>query len=130
MGLGMVGGIRIYQTVKTDEEIKRHFEELQRKLTEPPQVVGLTEFIETPAIWYKGRRVARRELIQYVANKLGGAHFDHKSRDQDLEVIRNHIGIAEQDPVFFEIIAIAQNILKSEDIRRLISKIQDALKES
>ena len=40
------------------------------------QVVKLTKFIDSTCIVINGYKINRKELITYVANKLGGTHFD------------------------------------------------------
>lgn len=52
-------------------------------------------FFEQEAFWWKGRFYHRSDLIKFLANKLGGVHYD-LSRNQSeahVEEIQNHFGI-------------------------------------
>jgi hypothetical protein len=48
---------------------------------DPPSTrTGLTlqKFIDSPSMVIQGEEIPRRVLIKYVANKLGGSHFDER----------------------------------------------------
>jgi hypothetical protein len=84
----------------------------------------LSEFLASPAVVVDGVPVSRRNVIQYIANKRGGTHFD-LSRKKDEEasrlldrVIETSQG-AEQRSLFFELLAIGQAVARSPDAKHL-----------
>ena len=76
----------------------------ERPTTPPPDVpfpikdYRLSEFLSTPTLIVVGHSLSRRQLIKYVANKLGGVHYDtsrNRSEDRELEVARQAPRIVE-----------------------------------
>lgn len=75
-----------------------------------------------------GTEVNRREVIQYVAHKLGGAHFDpgrSRKGDDRLEVLdrlaQTQLEIAGKRPinaVYVELLSIAESLAESGDASR------------
>jgi hypothetical protein len=84
----------------------------------------LSEFHASPAVVVDGVPVSRRNVIQYMANKRGGAHSD-VSRKKDEEAYRlldrviDTFPIADQRSVFLELVAIGQAIAQSPDAKHL-----------
>ena len=58
----------------------------------PSEQVPLKDFIESACIVVKGQIVARCVLIKYVANKLGGAHHDHRAATARTDNRGNPVG--------------------------------------
>lgn len=56
----------------------------------PDQVVQLNiqSFLRQQCFSFKGEFVTREDVIKYVANKAGSAHFDRKGRDAVIDRIR------------------------------------------
>lgn len=89
----------------------------------------LQSYFDSAAIYVGGYTVSRREVVQYVANKLGAAHYD-KDRDdkpayQILDSHRNRLsvegqGVDKLDLVYFELLSIGQIIGRSDAAKRLI----------
>ena len=44
--------------------------------------IGLTAYLRSPAVLFSQDAVTRQDVILYVANKLGGAHFDPKRQGE------------------------------------------------
>ena len=42
----------------------------------PERELSLKKFLDSACIAARGTKISRRTLIKYVANKLGGVHFD------------------------------------------------------
>jgi hypothetical protein len=100
-------------------------------LPEPQRVVfptrqfRLSEFLDVPCMIVAARAVNRREVIQYVANKLGGVHFDQSRKPKEsvfeaLDTHRRSTIVFDVDLVHFELLAIGQHLLRSSDIARLL----------
>jgi len=75
-------------------------------------------------------KISRHELIQYVVNKLGGAHIDLR-RDPRTEqklilldsILQQDVRIAEKRPVYYELLSIGQSLINSPDVKALMEKI-------
>lgn len=106
-----------------------------------------SEFLESTALYSEDRKISRRQVIQYVANKLGGVHYDVlRTRKQDREsflildraragglvfggfvmgdsdIIEEGFGIASM-----VIIGVAQAISSSPDIEALLQRCAQLL---
>ena len=87
----------------------------------------LMEFVESPCIIVKGAAFARRELIQYVANKLGGAHYD-ETRDAKLILLDDALKttrVADKNSVYYELLSIGQGLARAPDIQVLRRKLSE-----
>ena len=97
----------------------------------PEETSVLHEFVEAPCIVAEGQVISRRTLINYVANALGGAHYDPK-RDRKktgkvfslLDRAATKFEFEDKNLVYFELLAIGQSIAKSRDVENLRRKIE------
>jgi len=93
----------------------------------------LNQFKESCGVFMCGLRIKRREIITYVANKLGGAHldFNRKSKgDNVYKILDKNKGafrIENKDIIYFELLSIGQCISKSPDIKLLVNKVKTEL---
>jgi hypothetical protein len=90
----------------------------------PRRKFKLSEFLASPAVVVEGVPVNRRNVIQYVANKLGGAHFDvRRKKDEEayrlLDKVINTFEITERRSVYFELLSIGQALAQSSDAKKL-----------
>lgn len=93
------------------------------EITEP---MKLSQFTGAPCVVIKSVPIARRVVVNYVANKLGGAHFDHKRSDAEplfrlLDGIHTEMMLAGKPVVFFELLAMGQALADSEDMKNLMN---------
>lgn len=99
-------------------------------------VYKMTEYLRSVSFIVKGSRISRREVIKYVANKLGGTHFDiSRNRKGDdtfilLDQIRKTYTIAERPAVNLELLAIGQSVVKAPDTKIFLEKAAAALERS
>lgn len=121
-------GIHIHNRALSDEEIKANYEREKTIINALPVPIGLRAFLDgTPLKIGNYKPMTRRQIIKYVANKLGGVHFDEKDRDQNVESLRQQIRVLEQEPIYFEVLTYAQQIAESPDLKRLLEKIEELL---
>lgn len=124
----MVAAMTFRRGAATPEEIKANYENSRSGVVDVLQ--PLAEFCATAAASIDGVRIPRSRLIAYVANKLGGNHYDirRKSDEQHYKLLDSvnglfYVGGSDDIPplpqVHFEILSIAQAITGSSDIRRL-----------
>jgi hypothetical protein len=87
-----------------------------------PVTRPLSKYLSDPGLCVAGVMVQRREIIKYVANKLGGAHYATR-RDNQVEhaiqaaytsplVVLEH----ETNPAFLELRAIGQALASSQEV--------------
>lgn len=48
--------------------------------------IPFSEYADSPVLFFLNKKVKRRQLIQYVANKRGGNHLDAKRDKKDEEI--------------------------------------------
>ena len=103
--------------------------ELRNRLFEagvPSASQGLRSFTEASCVIVKGWSASRRQLIKYVANKLGGAHHDTKrgKTDEDLLFARLDkvagVSLLNKPAIYYELLAAGQSLTSSPDIVRFI----------
>jgi len=95
----------------------------------------LADFIESPCIIVEGIIITRRELVKYVANKLGGAHIDQRrdiSKPQErkfvyLDKIRETMQVAGKPAIYYELLSIGQSLVRSDDIKRLRQRLDNLI---
>lgn len=104
--------------------------------SDPERSMSLKRFVESPCIVVRGQQVTRRDIIKYVANKLGGAHPIDTTRNptnpQDqkymlLDSIRDVYTVAEKESIYFELLSIGQCVVRAPDIRRFIDQVHGVL---
>jgi len=113
-----------------------YFPRSQERQSHPPtETLGLHSFLKSNCLIVKGQVINRRQLINYVANKLGGAHFD--SGREGLEE-GNFFSLldkamqfkfVDKDPVYFELLSIGQVFVASKDIDTLCEKAHRLLSD-
>ena len=101
------------------------------------KTLKLHAFLEEPCISVKGQRITRRELVQYIANTKGGAHYDPhgrslKSRSTKFALLREleqdgfaglGIKVNDRNLVHHELYSIIQSLLRSPEVQRLQAAI-------
>lgn len=103
------------------------------KASRAPEELPLSKWLEQPGILTRGTFVARRLVVKYVANRLGGVHYGVKdNRDapwfRALDCIpadRGYVGSDEnsvKQAVFAELVAIGQTVAFSDAARALAEK--------
>jgi len=53
--------------------------------------LSLKSFLRQKVFSFQGEFISRADIINYVANKAGNAHFDRKGRDETIERIRSSV---------------------------------------
>src|SRR5581483_5614044 len=80
----------------------------------PSATFGLRAFIEAPSVIVKGKVIARRVVIKFISNKLGGAHHDAKRGKTDEELLfakldsMQQIRLLDKPAVYFELLSAGQ----------------------
>jgi hypothetical protein len=127
------------------EEIKALYE---REKNDIAFKFSLSEYKDSCAAHVAGRKISRRQLVQYIANKKGGAHLDHK-RKKDEEAysaldsaLANPIifggrpaqsgqpAVPGKNAIYLELLSIGQFLIQSPDTKRFMEAAEAYLKAS
>jgi hypothetical protein len=120
---GTVGGFAFYDRALTADEIQEQFKSMT---SATDSEVTVSKWLTSRCMTLDGVGVTHRDVIQFVANKLGGVHFDtsrnlKKSPAQAvLDSARRHLRLGDQDAVYAELTSIAQQLLESPDVQALV----------
>jgi hypothetical protein len=93
----------------------------------------LNEYFESIGLILNKKSISRFEIIKYSANKAGGKHIDFKrneSTDNTYKLIDeglNNFKIFDKNTLELELHSIIHNVLKSEDIVLLRSKLKEQI---
>lgn len=78
--------------------------------------IGLRRFIESPVVVIDGKEIVRCVLIKFIANKLGGAHYDGSPANRGEVSLYRHLDRATEQikllgkpAVYSELLAIGSN---------------------
>lgn len=97
---------------------------------------SLSEFCQSPCVASGSETVSRVAMVRYVANKLGGIHWDNQrgewsdpvgSRHRLLD--ENHLIVGRLPGPLYEVLSIAQAVATSADTQRLIQIIDEVAPE-
>jgi len=90
----------------------------------PPSAkeLKLKDYVEKPFLVVKGISFSRNDVIEYVANKLGGVHFGRKDRETLLDNPPVG-GLQPMNIIFFALLSIGQDLIRSSDIQKLRQKL-------
>lgn len=148
-GGGDVGGISIGNAkfmpgrALSSEEVKALYE---REKNDMEFNFSLSEFKDSCAVYAAGQKITRQQLIQYIANKKGGAHLDHKrKKDEEAYVVLDKAlensmqfggrpaqngepTVSGKNGIYLELLSIGQFLTNSPDTKRFIEAAEAYLK--
>ena len=134
-----VSNLKIYNKIHTPDQIKKDYESDKNKKA---QAISINRFLKNKCITFQDMSLDREDIIKYVANKLGGVHYDSsrvessgKPNKEELmeryKVLDNYrkegFQIAGKDAVYFELLSVGKTIIKSNDILKLRKKMNTYL---
>jgi hypothetical protein len=121
----------IIPRAKTEAEIKADYER-GKAVMGKSYPVKLGAFLKQTSLVVNGVLINREEIIKYVANKLGGAHYDDSRDDSTgtgdisleqkyklLDGVRSGIAVADRNAIYYELLSIGQRVVNSRDVRQL-----------
>jgi hypothetical protein len=124
--------------VKSAEERKAD-DEREKASMGQTYPVKLSLFMKQISFVINRTKINREEVIKYIANKKGGAHYDG-SRKTDmigskgdlekkyilLDSIDKGIFLADKNAVYYELLSIGQRLIESNDVQRIRQIIKNA----
>jgi hypothetical protein len=127
------------------DEVKALYE---REKNDMAYNFSLSEYKDSCAVHATGRKITRKQLVQFIANKKGGAHLDHK-RGKDEEAYaaldkalanpmlfggqpaqNGKAAVPGKNAVYLELLSIGQFLTQSPDTKRFIETAEAYLKTS
>lgn len=137
----IVQSLCIVKRAKSPDEIKADYEK-QKELINKNYPVKLSEFLRQASFAINGVIINREEVIKYVANKLGGAHYDSTRRISPsgssvcledkymiLDNVRNSTEVADKNAIYYELLSIGQRLVNSRDIQHLQKNLKRFLSQ-
>lgn len=116
---------------KSPEEIKESYEK-QRDMIGQSYPVKLTKFMKQVSFVINGVKINREEVVKYIANKRGGAHYDDTRNTKTagskgelekkfllLDEIHDSIILADKNSIYYELLSIGQRLIASHDVQRI-----------
>ena len=135
-GGAMYKGMRIQTICMTNhalspDEIKADYERT-KDIIGKNYPIKLSAFMKQSSIVVDGNSINREEVIKYVANKLGGAHYDGTRKGNNskpglsleekyalLDSVHEGTVVADKNAIYYELLSIGQRLVNSRDIRQL-----------
>jgi len=129
---GIFAALATYNKGKQTINLPSHINAIEHKFTLP-------QFLGSTSVYVEKISISRGEMIQYVANKLGGVHIDFTRKGRlakKFETLDRNIerfqfkGIPPlqgKNTVYFELLSIGQLFSKSEDAKSFVLKAEEFL---
>jgi hypothetical protein len=96
----------------------------------------LPDFISSPCVTSGAASVSRLELLKYVANKLGGVHWDNERggwtgpvSSRHLLLDEGHLIVGRLPAPLYEVLSIAEAIATAPDIEKFCNKVGETAPE-
>jgi hypothetical protein len=118
-----VATVSVINRSLSPEEVKARYE--AQKSTPVEREQPLSNWLSSPCMKVCGVSVTRRDVVAFVANKLGGVHLDNRRNPKKdagyvaLDEARERVGILGTDSVYAELAAIGQQFISSPEIQSL-----------
>jgi hypothetical protein len=130
--------LTILNRAKSPEEIKADYEREKVVIGQIyPEKLSL--FMKQISFVISGVKINREEVIKYIANKKGGAHYDDsrkidiigpkgelEKRYSLLDNIHNGTYTADKNAVYYELLSIGQRLIESNDVQRIKQILKNA----
>jgi hypothetical protein len=119
-----IAGIRTFNRALSPDKIDVFYKNSGGVPPQREQVIS--NWLSSPCMKIGSTSVTRRDVIKYVANKLGGVHLDSSRNSKSdlgyiaLDTARNGVRIANLDSVYAELTAIGQHFSQSTEIESLL----------
>jgi hypothetical protein len=123
-----VQDVAVYNRALSPDEVRDRFEKV-KEAGPVTQELLLSNWLSSKCMVVNGIPVTRRDVVLFVAHKLGGVHFD-TSRDAKnhpgytaLDNARELVRTADLDAAYAELAAIAQQLVSSRDVEVLFREL-------
>jgi hypothetical protein len=112
----------------TEEEIRADYERVMEAMSSGPDPLDrsytLTAYLASPSVYARGRFVSRREVVRYMAHRLGGTHLGRSGHKEEelfdlLDGLSDVWQVADRPAIYYEALSIGQSVGQSDDARLL-----------
>ena len=122
----IIQGFHFVNYAKSPTNIAKNYEQT-KYLIENPRKYKLNEFLVSTSCIIEGKKISRREIIQYVTNKKGGVHIDFKRNrqiDEKFKLIDESysLTIVDKNYIYYELLSIGQLLANSDDANLFVNK--------
>ena len=130
---------QVNKKVLSPQEITKLYE-ASKHVAGKSYPVKISVFLKQTSFVIKGIAVNREEVIKYVANKLGGAHYDSKRKiggDTSkitlehkyalMDKVRDELMVLDKNAIYYELLSIGQRIINSRDVQKLRKELKHVL---
>ncbi|MCK5260042.1 MAG: hypothetical protein KAJ70_03180 [Candidatus Omnitrophica bacterium] len=121
------------------DEIKKTYED-QKDIIGKNYPEKLSKFLKQTSFVINSIAINREEVIKYVANKLGGVHYDSSRKVSNNisnvtledkyylmdDVRKNHI-TADKNSIYYELLSIGQRLINSGDVLELLKRCNQVI---
>jgi hypothetical protein len=125
------------------DEVKARYE---REKNDLAYTFSLSEYKDSCAVYVIAQKISRKQLVQYIANKKGGAHLDHKRKkdEQAYSALDNALAsplvfggrpaqkdqanLPGRNAVYLELLSIGQFLTNSPDTKRFMEAAEAFLR--
>ncbi len=114
----------------TENELKIEHE-ARKALADKSKAISVPKYLQLPAMVVEGIIVRHQGVIQFVCNKLGGAHYDRsrkRQRDQQfvlLDKVRSgDFQVLGKDAVYLQLLGVGQAIATNQITYRVMSRLR------
>lgn len=87
----------------------------------------LSGFLDACGIVADGEAVRRSDVIKYVANRLGGAHYDERRSETAflaLDKASVRLNFFGKNPVYYELLSIAQLVANASEVQKFRESVR------
>lgn len=125
-----IQAMSLVNRAQSPQEIKANHER-DKMVIGKSYPVKLKMYLRQPSFVVDGVLIYRDEVIKYVSNKLGGAHYDESRNTTSkggvaledkytlLDKVRAGTIVADKNAVYYELLSIGQRVVNSRDVRHL-----------
>lgn len=131
----IIQSVSMFNKALSPQEIKELYQRNKDKFDKTCPV-NISVFLKQPSFVIRGTTINREEVIKYVANKLGGAHYDSKRKIAGdtskitlehkyalMDMVHNGMIVASKDAIYYELLSIGQTLINSRDVCQLRKKL-------
>jgi hypothetical protein len=96
----------------------------------------LPDFLSSPCVISGNTGISRIEIVKYVANKLGGVHWDNErggwtgpTSSKHLFLDEGHLVIGKLPAPLYETLSIAEAVARASDIDKICARVAEIAPE-
>lgn len=141
----IVQSFTIYKKALSKQEVAKINQD-SKNVCDKSCPIKISTYMKQTSFIISGISINREEVIKYVVNKLGGAHYDNERKTIDkktkitlehkyslMDGVRDRLSLVEKNAIYYELLSIGQRIINSRDVHKLrkeITKLLSIMKDA